>query len=146
METPMTFRSTIAMMLTAASVAFAAPVQAQDDIDVPDIAAEDVTTGQIVSFVNAVIALERVRAEYQPKMEAAETTEEREALAAEADEVGIEAVVAVVGISPGEYIAIIKAAQDSEDLAGRIEERVTEIREKQQGKAVLGTTTPTAEE
>ena len=86
----MTLKSTFAMVLTAASIAFAAPATAQSDLDVPDIAAEDVTTGQIVSFVNAMIALERVRAEYQPKMEAAETEDERKALAEAAREEGLE--------------------------------------------------------
>ena len=142
----MTIRSTIAMIMAAASIAVAAPAQAQEGIDVPDIAAEDVSVGQIVSFVNAMIALERVRAEYQPKLEAAETEDERKALAAEADQVGMQAVDDVVGITPGEYIAIIQASQENEELAGRITARLAELQEKQKGKPVLGTSEPTSEE
>lgn len=128
----MTIKTTIATMLTAAAVALGAPALAQDDPAVPEIAAEDVSTGQVVSFVNAMIALERIRRDYQPRMEAAETEEERKALAEEADVAAKAAIDKVVGISPGEYLAIGRAAQQNEDLANRINARIAQLRQNQQ--------------
>ena len=80
----MKFRSTLTMVIATASIALTGPALAQQQasMEVPEIAAEDVTSGQIASFVNAMIALERIRAEYQPQIQATEDTEERQKLAA----------------------------------------------------------------
>lgn len=117
--------------LTGAAGAALAQEEAQAEMQAPSIAPEDVSDGQIVSFVNALIALERVRADYTRRIEAAETADERNALIAEADEVGKEVVNKVVGITPGEYLAIGAAAMESEALSGRIQNRMVELREKQ---------------
>ena len=58
----MKFRSTLTMVIATASIALTGPALAQQQasMEVPEIAAEDVTSGQIASFVNAMIALERI--------------------------------------------------------------------------------------
>ncbi|MEQ9258454.1 MAG: DUF4168 domain-containing protein [Roseovarius sp.] len=132
----MYLKSTTAALAMAALIApglagVAGPALAQDS-QVEAIAPEDVSDGQIVSFVNALIALERVRADYTKRIENAETAEQREELIAEADEVGKDVVDKVVGITPDEYLAIGAAALESEALSGRIQQRMVELREKQQ--------------
>ena len=93
----MKFASTLTMVIAAAGIGLSGPALAQDQAqdettdqattgqatdqaqpDMPEIAAEDVTQGQIASFVNAMIALERIRAEYLPQIQAAETDDERQ--------------------------------------------------------------------
>ena len=152
----MKFGSTLTMVIAAASIGLSGPALAQDQSqeetqdqaqsqatdqatdaavpEVPEIAAEDVTQGQIASFVNAMIALERIRAEYLPQIQAAETDDERQALAAEADEAAKAAVTKTKGITPGEYLAIGRAAQGNQELGEKINTRIVELREKQQQK------------
>ena len=152
----MKFGSTLTMVIAAASIGLSGPALAQDQTegeaqdqtqsqatdqatdpsmpDVPEIAPEDVTQGQITSFVNAMIALERIRAEYLPQIQAAETDDERQALAAEADEAAKAAVTKTKGITPGEYLAIGRAAQGNQELGEKITTRIAELREKQQQK------------
>jgi predicted ABC-class ATPase len=89
---------------------------------------EDVTEGQLVSFVNAFVALERMRAQFVERIEAAETQEEREALVQQADEAAIKVVDDMTGITPDEYISIVKALPESEELRTRVSKRIEEIR------------------
>jgi len=133
----MNVKATFAMMLAAASMAFSPLAAAQEAAELPQIEAEEVSAGQVVSFVNALIALERLRFEYQSKIEAAETEDERAALAEEADGKAREAVDKTAGITAAEYLAIGRAAQGSEELTDRIEARLMELREKQQRRAPL---------
>lgn len=146
----MKFGSTLTMAIAAAGIGLSAPVLAQEQSqdstqeqaqgqtmdqaqpDIPEIAAEDVTQGQITSFVNAMIALEEIRAEYLPQIQAAEDQEERVALAAEADDAAKTAVDEVTGITPNEYLAIGRAAQGNEELGQKITARFAELRETQQ--------------
>lgn len=132
----MNYRTTLAALLTVAGTALAVPAAAQDAPQVPQIAAEDVTTGQVVSFVNAMIAVDRIRREYMPRIEAAETDDARKDLIAEADEKAIALVEQTPGISPAEYLAIVQTAQADEGLAQRINARLNELREKQSGNRV----------
>ena len=129
----MRVRPTLTMLLAIAATALAAPAMAQDGVEVPQIAAEDVSVGQIVSFVNALIAVERVRGAYMAKIEAADSEDARKALIEQADVAGRAAVDKVVGITPEEYMAIAQAAQQSEDLVGRIDARFAQLRQKQRG-------------
>lgn len=118
--------------LTAIALSLAAPVMAQDvPTDLPEIKAEDVSIGQVVSFVNAMIAAERVRKEYLGKIDAAETEDEIKALLAEADQKGMAAVDGVAGITTAEYMAIALAAKDSEELAARIQKRIATLAKAQ---------------
>ncbi|WP_397541720.1 DUF4168 domain-containing protein [Roseovarius salis] len=125
-------KKSIAAVLTAASLSFAPVAMAQESQEIPQIAAEDVSKGQVVSFVNAMIAIDGVRREYLPQIEAAETQEDRQELAEQADVAARSAVEDVAGISPAEYLAIGRAAQGSEDLAKRINTRITAMKQKQQ--------------
>ncbi|KZY34405.1 hypothetical protein A3731_19155 [Roseovarius sp. HI0049] len=151
----MKFASTLTMVIAAAGIGLSGPAlaqdQAQDDAqdqaqsqatdtmqpDIPEIAAEDVTQGQIASFVNAMIALERIRAEYLPQIQAAETDDERQELAAEADQAAKAAVTRTKGITPGEYLAIGRAAQGNQELGEKINTRIAELRQKQQKRKPL---------
>ena len=90
----------------------------------------DAPTSISESTSDAMIATERVKAEFTPKIENAETEAERTELAQEADVAAIAAVDATVGITASEYLGIIRAAQEDEDLAGRINARIKELSEK----------------
>ncbi|MEQ8896503.1 MAG: DUF4168 domain-containing protein [Roseovarius sp.] len=152
----MKFASTLTMVIAAAGIGLSGPALAQDQAqdettdqattgqatdqaqpDMPEIAAEDVTQGQIASFVNAMIALERIRAEYLPQIQAAETDDERQALASEADDAAKAAVTKTKGITPGEYLAIGRAAQGNQELGEKINTRIAELRQKQQKRKPL---------
>lgn len=116
----------------AMSVPFSMPVAAQEvPTQLPEIVAEEVSIGQVVSFVNAMIAAERVRQKYLAKIEAAETEDEIDALVAEADKEGMAAVEQVRGITTAEYMAISLAARESEDLTARITQRFDLMRQAQ---------------
>lgn len=135
-------RLSAAIVLIAAGMALALPAQAEETAAAPRIAAEDVSTGQIVSFVNAMIALERVRREFQPKLETAETDAERAALSQEADAAAKAAVKKVVGITPEEYLAIGHAAEGNAELAARIEARIAELVQNQSKRRSLKAVAP----
>lgn len=124
------FQFTAAFML---SLGLALPLTAQQEVptELPEIKAEDVTVGQVVSFVNAMIAAERVRQEYLVKIDAAESEEEIQDLVAEADQKGMAEVDRVRGITPAEYMAIAIAARDSEELSARIEQRLALMKQSQ---------------
>lgn len=119
-------------ILTVITFSTTAPVVAQEvPTDLPEINAEDVSMGQIVSFVNAMIAAERVRKDYLQKIDAAETEEEINDLLAEADKEGMAAVDNVAGISTAEYMAIALAAKEDEELAARIQKRIATLAKAQ---------------
>jgi hypothetical protein len=113
------------------SIAGIPVAQAQDVGDIPDIKAEDVSVGQVVSFVNAMIAVERVRKDYLTRIEAAESEDEINTLVADADVAAMAEVDRVAGITPGEYIAITRAAQNNEELTARINARIDAMRQSQ---------------
>jgi len=127
----MTFRPILAAALVLAGMLAAPPGAAQTETAAPEIAAQDVTQGQVVSFVKAMIAAERVRQKYLAKIQAAGTEADRKALIDEADLAGRAAVDAVVGISADEYLAIARAAQENEELAARITARIDELARNQ---------------
>ena len=121
----------ITAVVAALHLGAVAPAVAQEMPEVPDINPEDVSVGQVVSYVNARIAVERVRVAYTDKIEAAETEDQIKELIAEADMAAMAAVDKVTGISPGEYLAISIAAQDDAELLERINERISTLRTKQ---------------
>ncbi len=121
----------ITAVVAALQLGAVAPAVAQEMPEVPDINPEDVSVGQVVSYVNARIAVERVRVAYTDKIEAAETEDQIKELIAEADMAAMAAVDKVTGISPGEYLAISIAAQDDAALLERINERISTLRTKQ---------------
>lgn len=85
-----------------------------------EIAAQDVTDAQIDAFVDALIAIEDVRKEYTPRLQAEEDESAREELAQEANEAALAAVDNVEGLSAADYLGIGKAASENEDLSARI--------------------------
>lgn len=84
------------------------------------LTADNVTDGQVDAFVKAAIAVEEVRGIYLPDIQNAETQEEREALMAEANTAAMQAVEDVQGVTPREYLAIAKLAQNDQTLTDRI--------------------------
>ncbi len=97
--------------------------QARDGMEegaISTIAAGDVTDGQVDAFVKAALAVEEVRGEYLPQIQGAENQQEREALMDQANNEAMQAIDDIEGVTPSEYLAIARAAQADEALAGRI--------------------------
>lgn len=122
----MTFKTTFASALTAVSLALAAPLAAQET-QAPEIAAEDVTDDQVNAFVDALVAVEEVRNDYVPKIEAQESEADQTAMIEEANTAALEAVEAAEDISPDEYMAIIETARADEELNERIMARLETV-------------------
>jgi hypothetical protein len=125
-----------AALVAGIGMSTASVLQAQE-VNPEEITAvnpDDVTEGQLVSFVNAFVALERMRGQFVERIEAAETQEEREALVKQADEAAIKVVDDMTGITPDEYISIVKALPESEELRTRVSKRIEEIRKPKEPK------------
>lgn len=131
----MTLKPTFAAALTAMAMSFGAPLAAQDQSTAQDdtmvepaqIAAEDVTDKQVDAFVTALVAIEDIRAQYLPKLQAEEDEAAREKLAVEANEAALQAVTDVEGLSTAEYLGIGKAASENQELTARISEQMQEV-------------------
>lgn len=123
----MKFRTTISAMLAAAGLAVTTPVMAQEAAEPSEISAEEVTDTQVDAFVEALISLEELRVEYTPRMKEAESQEDREALAKEADAAAQELIADVDNITVADYLAIGQAAQQDKALSKRINERIAEV-------------------
>lgn len=123
----MTIKSTISAALAALTLAFATPLAAQEPVTPSDITAEQVTDEQVIAFVEALSAIEEVRAEYSPKIQAEESEEDRQAMIDQADAAAIEAVEKVKNITPADYLGIGKAAQEDDALNQRIIARIKEV-------------------
>jgi hypothetical protein len=138
----MTFKTTLAAIFGAAALAFAAPVMAQDEQSAQqdqqsaqegqpmEMAAEDVTDAQVEAFVDAILAVEEVRDEYGPTIEAAEDEAAQQKLVQEANEAAFAAVNDVENMDVDSYVAIANAASENEDLNQRVIARLTEMREE----------------
>ena len=128
----MTFKTKLATLLGAAALAFTTPLAAQQaqPTDVPEIAAEDVTDTQVEAFVEAILAIEQVRDEYTPQIEAAADEAAQQELVEEANEAAFSAVGEVENMDIDSYVAIANAAGESDALNQRIIARITEVREE----------------
>jgi flagellar biosynthesis component FlhA len=137
----MTFKTNLAAIFGAAALAFAAPVMAQDEQSAQDeqtaqdgqpmeMAAEDVTDEQVNAFVDAILAVEEVRAEYGSSIEAAEDEAEQQELVQEANEAAFAAVDEVENMDVDTYVAIANAAGENEELNQRVVARLSEVREE----------------
>lgn len=133
METRLTLKPvlTASLIVLTATAGMALPTTAQETAPV-EITAESVSDTQVNAFVLAAIKLEQLRKDYTIKIANAESEEAREALTVEADKAARQTVQAIIGISPAEYLAISKAAMESEELTARINARVAELRELQE--------------
>lgn len=125
----MTFKTNLAAILSAAVLAFAAPVVAQES-QPAQIAAEDVTDAQVEAFVDAILAVEQVRDEYGAPIQAAEDEAAQQKLVEEANEAAFAAVDAVENMDVDTYVAIANAAGDNEELNQRVIARLSEVREE----------------
>jgi hypothetical protein len=125
----LTFKTTLASTLTAAALALAAPLAAQENAPA-QMSAEDVTEAQVDAFVQAVLAIEEVRGEYVPKIKAESSEEAQQELAQEANDAAIQAVKDVDNITPDEYVAIGKVARADEALNKRIMARLQETQQE----------------
>jgi hypothetical protein len=111
----------------AAMLALAAPpAVAQQQ---PAAPAETLSEEQLAAFADAALDVQRVRAEFDGQMQAAESPEEAARLQQEAQEQATEAVESQ-GLTAGEYTAIAQAANQDPTLYATIvelmQERATE--------------------
>ena len=131
------FRMITAAMLTAA-LPFASPLAAQEAegaapsqdaagqiTPTPGLTADKVTETQVEAFVEALIAIEDVRAAYVPKIAAEQDAEARQDLVEEANAMVIDVVDAVENMTAADYMAIGQAAQENEALNERIMAQIT---------------------
>jgi enoyl-CoA hydratase/carnithine racemase len=117
--------------MTAVALGLATPVVAQQDqqqAQVPQIAADEVTDGQVDAFVKAALAVEEVRGIYLPQIQEAENEAARESLMDEANTEAMTAIEDVQGVSPRQYLAIARAAQSDETLNERINVELRSMR------------------
>jgi hypothetical protein len=130
----LTFTTKLATLLSATALALATPLAAQEtEQSLPqpaEIAAEDVTDGQVEAFVDAILAVEEVRDEYTPLIEAAGDEAAQKELVEEANEAAFSAVGEVENMDVDSYVAIANAAGESEALNQRIIARISELREE----------------
>lgn len=95
----------------------------------PDLTAEEVTEAQVSAFVDALVAIERVRVTYMPQIEATTDDDARSTLINEANSAVVTAIDDVENISVPDYMAIDKAAQQDEELNGRIMAQIKELQD-----------------
>lgn len=128
----MTFRTKLATLLSASALVLATPLVAQEaaqGLPQPaEIAAEDVTDTQVEAFVDAILAVEQVREEYTPLIEAAEDETSQKELVEEANEAAFTAVDGVENMDVDSYVAIANAAGESDALNQRIIAQISEQR------------------
>ena len=128
-ERDLTFRTRLATILSATALALATPLAAQE-AQPPQIAAEEVTEAQVDAFVDAILAVEAVRADYTPQIESAEDEAAQQALVQEANQAAVAAVDDVENMDIDSYIAIANAAGENEGLNEKIVTRISEVREQ----------------
>lgn len=123
----LTFRNKIAPIMLAVATAFAGPLAAQEK-EPAAITAETLNDAKLDAFVEALIAIEAVRADYLPRIQ--EETDEagQKALIEEANTAAVDAVADVENMSPEDYVAIGQAARQDEDLNARIMARIEAVR------------------
>lgn len=118
-------------MRTPLAIALAAPLAlaplaafAQDTTVEPETASPEAATlafdeAKLQAFVDAVVAIEDVRADYEPQVTAAAEAD-RPALIEEANVAMLAAVEETDGITLDEYLAVNEAAAQDPELAQRI--------------------------
>ena len=118
-------------MRTTLAIALAAPIAlapfaalAQDTTVEPETAAPEAAMpslddAKLQAFVDAIVAIEEVRADYEPQVAAA-AEEDRPALIEEANVAMLAAVEETDGITLDEYLAVNEAAAQDPELAQRI--------------------------
>lgn len=92
----------------------------------PATQAAPVDDAKLKSFAVAFLEVTKVTRSYQPRIEAADTSDAQQELRQEASQKMVETVNDAQGISVDEYNMIIQAAQTDPDLAQRINTHITE--------------------
>ncbi|HSP24139.1 MAG TPA: DUF4168 domain-containing protein [Saliniramus sp.] len=119
---PIVAVAALGMAFGIASVAPAqaqtAPAPAQSPAQAPT--AENFSEDQLRSFAVATLQIQDVGQEYQPRMEAAESTEEQQQLAQEANSQMVQIVEQVEGITVPEYNVIAEAARANPEIMQQI--------------------------
>ena len=109
--TPIKKRLAGALLLAAClMLALGAPLRAEDQY----------TDAKLKSFVVAAVEVNRLIVFWSPKIEGAETEDERAELAQTANAQLVQAVEGTEGITLDEYNAIAQAARADQDLSSRI--------------------------
>lgn len=85
--------------------------------------ASDVSEGEIQSFARAVIAVERLKAQHRPDLEAAADPDRKDAIRTQAMTQMVQAVKAE-GLSVERYNGIYTAQRADPELAQRVEEQI----------------------
>ena len=123
----MTFRNKIAPLMTAVALAVATPLAAQQ-VQPSDIDVTTLTDDKVNAFVEALIAVEAVRADYLPQIQEQSDEAKQKELIQQANTEALDAVGEVENMTAGDYLAIGQAAQSSEDLNARIMARLESVR------------------
>ncbi|WP_273248376.1 DUF4168 domain-containing protein [Sediminimonas qiaohouensis] len=132
----MTIKTTLAATATAVALAFAGPVavMAQDEDQATDKAAKqmeasDVTDAKVSAFVDALVAVDAVRKDFAPKIEAEQDEEAKQELVNEANAAIVEAVDTTEGMTVDEYTSIVELAQADQALNQKIMDEIKTLQE-----------------
>lgn len=130
----MAFRTHWAAAAVAGALllAMAAAGQAQTARDAGEAPAGrelKVTEEKLAAFVGAAVAVERVGADWRPKVDGAASEAEKQRLVESAHAEMREAVEAAPGISLEEYAAIATAAQKDPELGQKLTARIREAKD-----------------
>lgn len=128
----MTFKTRLAATTTAVALALSMPIAAvaQDTQQAAQpMAAGDVTDAKVSAFVEALVAVDSVRKDYAPRIEAEGSEDARQELVNEANTAIVEAVDATEGMSVDEYTKILELAQADQDLNQKIMDEIKTLQE-----------------
>ncbi|WP_157084388.1 DUF4168 domain-containing protein [Sediminimonas qiaohouensis] len=128
----MTFKTTLAATTTAVALAFAGPVavMAQDeDQAAKKMEASDVTDAKVSAFVEALVAVDAVRKDFAPKIEAEQDEEAKQELVNEANAAIVDAVDTTEGMTVDEYTSIVELAQADQALNQKIMDEIKTLKE-----------------
>jgi hypothetical protein len=118
---PIAALAALGMTFAAASTtSVPAQAQAQPAQQAPAATAETFSEDKLRSFAVATLQIQDVGQVYQPRIEAAESAEERQELAQEANTQMVQIVAQVDGITVPEYNEIAQAARANPDMMAQI--------------------------
>ncbi|MCX2723275.1 DUF4168 domain-containing protein [Roseibium salinum] len=118
----------ILVALVAAVTGVVAPATAQEQPG--QMQSQEFSREKLQAFVAAFLELDRVRQDFDAKIQAAITPGEQSDLRAEARQEMLTAIESTDGISVEEYEAIASQARQDPILAERIETSITSLKEK----------------
>lgn len=127
-------RGLLAAFGLAFSLALAMPAVAQETTEQPaaEAPAPSFSEDKLQSFAVAFLEIDKLRREYTPRMEQAQSEEEKQQIQTEAGQKMLQAVEDTENISTDEYNAIIQSAQADPDFAQRLNGVIGEAAQQQQ--------------